>query len=101
MKASRSRHALDVLLGPDPATQARARRTNVALRADHPTGFAFDVQIKRPGGNWQNWKMGQKDASGTFVPDQGTGTYQFRARYKDTVNSKGTAWSGAVSIQVS
>jgi len=34
--------ALDVLLEPDPATQARARRTNVALRADHPTGFAFD-----------------------------------------------------------
>ena len=35
--------AIDVLLEPDPATQARARRTNAALRADHPTGFAFDA----------------------------------------------------------
>ncbi|BDU17325.1 2'-5' RNA ligase family protein [Lysobacter auxotrophicus] len=34
--------ALDVLLEPDPTTQARARATNAALRADHPVGFAFD-----------------------------------------------------------
>lgn len=35
--------AIDVLLEPDPATQARARATNAALRADHPAGFAFDA----------------------------------------------------------
>ncbi|MDR0184677.1 2'-5' RNA ligase family protein [Lysobacter arvi] len=35
--------AVDVLLEPDPATQARARRTNAALRADHPAGYAFDA----------------------------------------------------------
>jgi len=35
--------AVDVLLEPDPATQARARATNAALRADHPAGFAFDA----------------------------------------------------------
>ena len=35
--------ALDLLLEPDAATRARAVRTNAALRADHPAGFAFDA----------------------------------------------------------
>jgi len=35
--------AIDVLLEPDPDTQARARQANAALRADHPAGFAFDA----------------------------------------------------------
>jgi len=35
--------AIDVLLEPDPVTQARARELNAALRADHPAGFAFDA----------------------------------------------------------
>jgi len=35
--------AIDVLLEPDPGTQARARQANAALRADHPAGFAFDA----------------------------------------------------------
>lgn len=34
--------AIDILLEPDEATQERARRTNAALRRDHPAGFAFD-----------------------------------------------------------
>jgi plastocyanin len=66
-----------------------------------PTAFVFDVQIKGPGGTWKNWKMGQTGQSATFVPDQGTGTYQFRGRYKDTVNSKATGYSAAVNIVVS
>ena len=35
--------AIDILLEPDPVTQARAHELNAALRADHPPGFAFDA----------------------------------------------------------
>jgi 2'-5' RNA ligase len=35
--------AIDILLEPDAATQARARRVNAALRDDHAAGFAFDA----------------------------------------------------------
>jgi Glycosyl hydrolase family 26 len=67
-----------------------------------PTGFGFDVQIKRPGSaNWENWLTNQYDNEATFVPDSGTGTYQFRARYHNTANGTFSKWSPQVSILVS
>jgi plastocyanin len=66
-----------------------------------PAGFVFDIQIKRPGGNWTTWLSDQTNQNGSFVPDQGTGTYQFRGRYRNTVSSKATAYSPAVLIVVS
>ena len=66
-----------------------------------PAGFVFDIQIKRPGStSWQNWKTGQTVASATFVPDTGTGTYQFRARVKNASNLKACQYSTAKSITV-
>jgi hypothetical protein len=67
-----------------------------------PVGFAFDVQIKRPGSNnWVDWLTDQYDNEATFVPDAGTGKYLFQAVYKNTTNGKFTKWSPAVTITVS
>jgi plastocyanin len=67
-----------------------------------PGGFGFDVQIRRPGSSrWQSWLSDQYDNEATFVPDSGTGTYSFRARFNNLTNGTFSKWSTAVSIQVS
>jgi plastocyanin len=67
-----------------------------------PTGFGFDVQIKRPANSrWKTWLKDQYGNVATFVPDGGTGTYSFRARFKNLTNGTSSAWSAVVSILVS
>ncbi|MDP9341544.1 MAG: hypothetical protein M3Q23_05430 [Actinomycetota bacterium] len=67
-----------------------------------PAGFAFDVQIQRPGStSFVNWMTNQTAASASFVPDAGTGTYKFRARVRNTGNSAASSYSTAVAISVS
>lgn len=69
--------------------------------ADIPAPFVADVQIKRPGSTgFVNWMRDQTGTSATFLPDAGTGTYQFRARLRNTANGKAAAWSLAASITV-
>ncbi len=66
-----------------------------------PSGYLFDVQIQRPGSSsWTNWKTNQTVTSGTFVPDAGTGTYQFRARLRRTAGGS-AAYSNPFAITVS
>jgi len=53
-----------------------------------PTGYNEDVQIKRPGApSFVDWKLDQTGASATFVPDAGTGIYQFQARIQQGTSS--------------
>jgi outer membrane protein assembly factor BamB len=67
-----------------------------------PAGYVYDVQIKRAGSSvWTNWLTGQTQPSTTFVADSGKGTYQFRARMKNTANGKASNYSAAKSITVS
>ena len=84
-----------------PPTGTITTTFTITWAADNaPTDYTFDVQIKRPGQVWRNWLMGQNVGSGTFVPDVGTGTYSFRARYHQTALSKASAYSDPVSIVV-
>jgi outer membrane protein assembly factor BamB len=70
--------------------------------ASPPSGYVFDVRIKRPGDTvWSKWKTGVTGKSGTFTPDDGKGTYQFQAHIKKTSNGKSADYSAAVSITVS
>jgi hypothetical protein len=86
----------------DPPSGGITTTFTIQWAADKaPSGWAFDVQIKRPGGAWTDWKTLQYDHKGTFVPDGGLGIYQFRARYHDTVNSKVVSYSPPVAITVS
>jgi hypothetical protein len=63
-------------------------------------GYVFDVQIKRPGGDWTDWMTAQTAQSATFVPDSGVGDYSFRARYNNIANAKTSLWSPTISISV-
>ena len=66
-----------------------------------PTGWGFDVQIRRPGqARWSNWLTLQTANAATFVPDGGLGTYSFRARLHNTVNQTTSKYSPPVQIEV-
>jgi plastocyanin len=67
-----------------------------------PSGYVFDVQIKRPGSTaFVDWKPAQTVSSTTFTADAGAGTYTFRARLRNTGNAKSSGWSPAGKITVS
>jgi plastocyanin len=77
--------------------------TIIWAKGSVPTGFNADIQIKRPGAaGFSNWKTNQtgSQVSGSFVPDAGTGTYQFRSRLQNGTGGA-SGYSKAVSIQVS
>jgi plastocyanin len=65
-----------------------------------PTGFVFDVQVKRPGST--TWKplVSDSTAGGAiFTPDRGIGSYSFRARTQ-RAGGAATMWSVAGSVSV-
>src|SRR5262249_32381192 len=67
-----------------------------------PPGYVFDVQIKRPNAiTFTDWKTNLTTLSSTFVPDGGTGTYSFRARFRNTTNKKASGYSPPTPITVS
>jgi plastocyanin len=67
-----------------------------------PAGFVFDVQIKRPGSaGFSAFRTGVTALSATFRPDAGTGSYQFRARLRNTANNTMSGFSAAKGIKVS
>jgi plastocyanin len=69
--------------------------------ADAPSGFAFDVQLKRPASTrWEPWMTGQTVPSGTFVPDMGAGVYSFRSRFRDTATGATSGYSPSISVMV-
>lgn len=65
-----------------------------------PAGLVFDVQIRRPGAAWVDWKTDQGGRSATFTPDGGAGTYSFRARVRDEGTGAHSNWSPSASIVV-
>jgi uncharacterized repeat protein (TIGR01451 family) len=65
-----------------------------------PSGYVFDVQIRRPGtSTWATWKNAQTASSAAFTPDAGAGTYRFRALMRATAGGA-AAYSAAKSITV-
>lgn len=66
-----------------------------------PAGFVYDVQIRRPGDAWVNWRTGVTFSEDTFTPDGGTGTYQFRARLRKTADGTASKYSPASAVSVS
>ncbi len=84
-----------------PARGTRATAFTVTwASADAPTGYVYDIQIKRPGRSFVNWKVGQTVRSAGFTPDRGTGTYSFRARLRKTSNNRASGYSPAESVSV-
>lgn len=67
--------------------------------SDAATGFAYDVQILRPGRQWTDWQTGVATRSISFTPAAGPGTYRFRARMRSLVGGQ-ALWSAAAHLQV-
>jgi plastocyanin len=66
-----------------------------------PAGYVFDVQIRRPGAtSFSNWRLNQTVTGATFVPDAGTGTYEFQARLRNP-GFGSAAYSAPFAITVS
>jgi uncharacterized repeat protein (TIGR01451 family) len=67
-----------------------------------PAGYDEDVQVLYPGTTaWVTWAPNQTGASSQFTPNNGSGTYKFRARLQLTGTSQATLFSGARSVTVS
>lgn len=66
-----------------------------------PSGFVYDVQIRRPGtSGWKIWRKSQTISTTSFVQDRGTGTYSFRARVRKLADATHSGWSPVASIAV-
>jgi hypothetical protein len=95
-------HTAAVVIRVSAAPHRGHRRTRFVITwssAAASAGYAYDVQIHRPGGRWRTWKHQVSRPSGGFQPDAGRGTYRFRSRLvKVGVDHAG--WSPASSITV-
>jgi plastocyanin len=91
-----------VPLSAAPASGTTATTFTVKWSAaSAPSGFVFDVQIKRPGStSYASWKTAQTAASATFLPDAGAGMYAFRSRLRRTADNRAAGYSPAASISV-
>jgi plastocyanin len=66
------------------------------------SGYAYDVQVRRPGAAaYVDFAMGTAGSGATFTPDAGSGAYAFRARIRNTGNDASSGWSSAKTITVS
>jgi plastocyanin len=66
-----------------------------------PSGYGFDVQVKRPGSStWVSLRNDTLTSSTTWTPPNGTGTYQFRARLQRLGTTTASGWSAALSVSV-
>jgi plastocyanin len=66
-----------------------------------PSGFGFDVQVKRPGSSaWVSLRNDTLTPSTTWTPTNGTGTYQFRTRLQRLGATAASGWSAALSVPV-
>jgi streptogramin lyase len=93
--------AVPVLRSPTSGTTSTVFTIRWAASAP-AAGFAFDVQIKRPGSTkYVAWHTSVTTTSATFTADAGVGTYSFEARLHDTVHSKTSGYSKPASITVS
>lgn len=67
-----------------------------------PSGLVYDVQIRKPGGQWTNWLTGVTDPNAMFTPAIGdpTGTYSFKARMRSASGNGAIRYSPVISINV-
>src|SRR5262249_25819327 len=63
-------------------------------------GYVFDAQVKIPGSNtWTSWQSGVTILSADYTPAS-AGTYQFRARLRNTALAKASAYSAPGKVVV-
>ena len=66
-----------------------------------PAGYVADIQVLRPGSSeFEDWLIGQTEFKGSFTPDAGPGTYEFRARVRSLATGAASGYSLPTSIDV-
>ena len=66
-----------------------------------PSGYVYDVQIKRPGTKeFVDWRLSRTARKTTFTADAGVGDYFFRARMRRLTNAAHARYSPARGITV-
>jgi uncharacterized repeat protein (TIGR01451 family) len=89
-----------VQTSPASGTKSTSFQVTWAL-APPPSGLGVDVQVKRPGGVWKPWRRFQDTLlSATYVPDAGPGTYYFRTRIRNALNTARSRFGPPVPITV-
>ena len=93
---------ISVPVKASPPSGAAGTVFTIVVASANATGtLVYDIQKKNPGGSFAAWKTGIQSKSVTFnSTGMATGTYQFRARLRDTATSKMTQFSVAKSISV-
>jgi hypothetical protein len=85
------------------ASQSGTTQTHFPIRyADVPSvpsNLRFDVQRRKPGGDWKVWLSGVSAQYWTFKTDV-TGVWKFRARVRRTSDNAHSGWSPAFPITV-
>jgi uncharacterized repeat protein (TIGR01451 family) len=67
-----------------------------------PAGYSEDVQVTYPGtSTWVTLFKSSTATSASFVPNKGTGSYKFRARFKQTSGSGASSYTTNATINVS
>jgi streptogramin lyase len=89
--------AVPPIAAPSTGTTGTTFKVTWAI-ATAPTGYTYDVQIKRPASGYANWQAGVSASHATFVPDAGSGTYAFRARLRHTADNTASGYSPAKLI---
>jgi plastocyanin len=97
---SADRMQLTVKPTATPASGGVTTEFTITWATGPVAGFLFDVQIRRPGSSWADWKTGVTALTSTFTPDAGTGQYSFRARIRNATSGKASQYSPAVTITV-
>ena len=87
-----------VRAAPVTGSPSRARTITWAT-GPAAVGFAYDVQIRRPGSGWTAWRLGVVKPGASFRADAGTGRYRFRARLHEP-GVAASGWSRPASIEV-
>jgi plastocyanin len=64
-----------------------------------PTGFVYDVQVRRGAQTWKTWMDGVAAPQGGYEPKK-KGTYLFRARMRRVSTDAASGYSDNVSITV-
>jgi hypothetical protein len=93
--------SIPVAIKRAPASGHRSTEFKITWAVAAPTGFVFDVAIKRPGSSaYVSWKSGVRTMSAPFIPDRGVGTYWFKSRLRKVAAASQTTYSPPVGIKV-
>ena len=95
------RGTVQVPMTVSPASGSTSTQFQVAWASGPPPpGFVYDVQVRRPGQQFLDWRASTTLSQDVFTPNAGIGQYRFRARLRNTANGRSSGFSEVVVISI-